>query len=304
MPYRIARVGYVEIRSLDLERDVDWYVNVVGLRLDSNERTKVYLRGWDEKHAYSVVLRQADSAGLDRLAFRTVDAEDVEYYEHRLRTLGVPFDVVPADHKRGKALRFDSPSGHVVELYHEMDYTGGLLSEVNPTPWPLVGLTGIAPPRLDHVLVTAPDPAKAIRFFRDVLEFRLSEFVGKDPDAPIAGFLRQRPTPHDLAIVPGRPGGFHHAAFAIDSAEAIFRAADILTASEAKIDYFGRHGITRGTTIYFFDPSGNRLETFGAYANYQPDSDQRPIQWTEDKFGTGVFYYTREVIPSFLSVYT
>src|SRR5688572_28255441 len=120
MPYRIARVGYVEIRSLDLERDVDWYVNVVGLRLDSNERTKVYLKGWDEKHAYSVVLRQSDSAGLDRLAFRTVDAEDVEYYEHRLRSLGVPFDVVPADHKRGKALRFDSPSGHVVELYHEM----------------------------------------------------------------------------------------------------------------------------------------------------------------------------------------
>jgi catechol 2,3-dioxygenase len=51
----------------------------------------------------------------------------------------------------------------------------------------------------------------------------------------------------------------------VDSADALFRAADILTMHKARIDYGpGRRGITRGTTIYFFDPSGNRLETFGA----------------------------------------
>ena len=38
---------------------------------------------------------------------------------------------------------------------YAMDYTGNLLPAVNPAPWP-DGLTGIAPPRLDHTLVTAP----------------------------------------------------------------------------------------------------------------------------------------------------
>ena len=39
----------------------------------------------------------------------------------------------------------------------------------------------------------------------------------------------------------------------------------------------GRHGITRGTTIYFFDPSGNRLETFGGYTAYQMAPDTQAI---------------------------
>ena len=29
MPYRISRLGHVEIRSVDLDRDLDYYVNVL-----------------------------------------------------------------------------------------------------------------------------------------------------------------------------------------------------------------------------------------------------------------------------------
>ena len=51
---------------------------------------------------------------------------------------------IPEDYRRGRALRFEAPSGHTVELYYAMDYTGNLLPAVNPAPWP-DGLTGIAP---------------------------------------------------------------------------------------------------------------------------------------------------------------
>ena len=85
----------------------------------------------------------------------------------------------------------------------------------------------------------------------------------------------------------------------------LFRAADILTMHNTRIDYGpGRHGITRGKTIYFFDPSGNRLETFGGYTAYQMDPDCRPITWTTDKISPAVFYYSQELNESFLSVYT
>ena len=44
--------------------------------------------------------------------------------------------------------------------------------------------------------------------------------------------------------------GISHAAFGVDFADALFRAADILAMHKARIDYGpGRHGITRGTTI-------------------------------------------------------
>jgi catechol 2,3-dioxygenase len=104
------------------------------------------------------------------------------------------------------------------------------------------------------------------------LEFRVSEMLVNPEGVPVAGWLWQRPAPHHIAIVLGRAGGFHHAAFVVDSADALFRAADILTMHKARIDYGpGRQGVTRGTTIYFFDPSGNRLEAFGGYTR---------IRWT------------------------
>jgi len=304
MPYRLSRLGYVEIRSLDLDRDLDHYVNVLGLHLSGREGRTAYLKGWDERHAYSVCLTEADRAGMARMAFRTVDPEDLDYYENRLKQFGVKFDVISADYRRGRALRFTAPSGHTVELYNEMEYTGNLLPAVNPPPWP-EGLKGIAPPRLDHTLVTAPEPHKAIQFFQEVLEFRVSEMLVGPDGTPIAAWLWQRPAPHDLAIVPGKAGGFHHAAFTVDSAEAIFRAADILTMHKVRIDYGpGRHGITRGTTIYFFDPSGNRLETFGGYTAYQMDPDCRAIKWTQERIAPAVFYYSQELNESFLGVYT
>jgi hypothetical protein len=40
--------------------------------------------------------------------------------------------------------------------------------------------------------------------------------------------------------------------------------------------------VTRGTTVYFFDPFGNRNETFGVHSAYQLDPAHKPICWTED----------------------
>jgi catechol 2,3-dioxygenase len=91
----------------------------------------------------------------------------------------------------------------------------------------------------------------------------------------------------------------------IETPEAIFRAADILARHHVRIDLGpGRHGITRGTTIYFFDPSGNRLETFGGYSAYQMDPDAQAITWTADRMTQGVSYYATELNESFLKVYT
>ena len=67
--------------------------------------------------------------------------------------------------------------------------------------WP-GGLKGIAPPRLDHTLVTALAQATALRFFQEVLECQASEVLVQSDGAPIAARLWQQPAPHDLAIVP------------------------------------------------------------------------------------------------------
>jgi catechol 2,3-dioxygenase-like lactoylglutathione lyase family enzyme len=116
MPYRISRLGLVEIRSLDLDRDLDYYLNVLGLQLTAREGKTAYMKGWDERHAYSFALTESDRAGMVRMAFRTVDPEDLDYYEKRLKEFDVKYDVIREDYRRGRALRFTAPSGHTVEL--------------------------------------------------------------------------------------------------------------------------------------------------------------------------------------------
>lgn len=91
----------------------------------------------------------------------------------------------------------------------------------------------------------------------------------------------------------------------MDSTDTLFRAADIPTLHKMRIDYgHVRHGIMRGTTIDCFDPSGNRLETFGGYRAYQMDPDARPITWTQDHRVQSAFYYSQELNETFFSVYT
>jgi len=304
VPYRLSRLGYVEVRVLDLDDALQHYVNVLGLILTGREGRRAYLKGWDEKHAYSLILTEADTLGMERMAFRTVSPEDLEYYKDRLTKLHVPFATIEGDYRRGEAIRAETPSGHVVELYYNMEYTGNVLPDVNPPPWPL-DLKGIGVPRLDHCLVTAADPTKTIRWFENVLELRPSEYVLNGRGDSIAAWLWQRPAPHDVAVVPGPDAKFHHCAFAVETPEQVFRACDILAMTKTKIDYGpSRHGITRGTTVYFFDPFGNRNETFGVHSAYQLDPDHKPICWTEDALGQGIFYYEREIIESFLKVVT
>ena len=63
-----------------------------------------------------------------------------------------------------------------------------------------------------------------------------------------------------------------------------------------------RHGITRGATIYAFDPSGNRFETFAGGYTFYPD--MRPYTWTWEEIGSAIFYHTRQLNERFLTVVT
>ena len=70
-------------------------------------------------------------------------------------------------------------------------------------------------------------------------------------------------SPHDLALIKGPNGKLHHFAYHLEDWNAILRAGDIFSMDDVPIDIGPtRHGITRGTTIYFFDPAGNRNEVF------------------------------------------
>ena len=89
-------------------------------------------------------------------------------------------------------------------------------------------------------------------------------------------------------------GKFHHASFVLDNWRDVLKAADIIAKKNVPLDIDPtRHGITRGETIYFFDPSGNRNEVFSGGYIYYPD---KPVlTWTDDELGKAIFYHDRKL---------
>ena len=63
-----------------------------------------------------------------------------------------------------------------------------------------------------------------------------------------------------------------------------------------------QHGITRGETIYFFDPAGNRNELYTG--GYWFDPDDEPTTWTESEIGRAIFYYQGKLNPAFMTVHS
>jgi len=300
------RPGHMQLRVLDLEEGVNHYKNVLGLvETGRDAQGRVYFKAWDERDHNSLILREADSAGMDFFAFKVADKATLEKLDADLKAYGVTTERIPAGEllETGERVRFMIPSGHAIELYAEKTDVGNGMEYVNPDPWTPDAERGIAPVRLDHALLYGPDIEKVQKLFEDVLGFYLVERVlMEDGKTDLAIWLSCSHKAHDIALVRHpEPGKLHHVSFLLDTWEKVLRAADIMSMNKVSIDIGPtRHGVTRGTTIYAFDPSGNRFETF--CGGYQPYPDYAPITWTWEEVGTGVFYHDRKLNERFLTV--
>src|SRR5690606_8414950 len=103
---------------------------------------------------------------------------------------------------QGESIRFETPSGHEMELVHEVEKVGSRVGKLNPTFEP-VGLQGIAPPRMDHLLINAEEVGEAAKFYMDVLGFRLTEQLVGGDGHQIGVWMERSHSPHDLAVVNG-----------------------------------------------------------------------------------------------------
>lgn len=303
----VLRPGHMQLKVLDLEESIDFYTNVVGLIQTGRQGDRAYFKAWDERDHHSLVLRDAGEAGMDFFGFKVADDATLAKLESDLRAYGVSTERVAAGDllETGERVRFEIPSGHVIELYSQKTAVGNPMGNLNPPPWCAASEQGIAPIRMDHALLYGPDIEKVQALFCDVLGFYLVEhIVLEDGQTDLAIWLSCSTKAHDVAFVRNEePGKLHHTAFLLDSWERVLRAADIMSMNEVSIDMGPtRHGVTRGTTIYAFDNSGNRFETFcGGYQSYP---DWEPVTWTWDQVGPAVFYHDRKLNPAFLDVYT
>jgi catechol 2,3-dioxygenase len=301
------RPGLVQLRVLDLDKTLDFYKNILGL--DEVGRTsdgRVMLKCYDEFDHHSVVLRKADQAGLDYVGFKIANAVQLEEIKSKVEKFGYKVsEIAPNTDNPGfdKQYKFTICTGHEFRIFADVELAAVHPPIKNPDIYntPPRGMRAV---RLDHFLLYGPGVAEAERFMVEVFDMYVPEVCNTPDGKRLAAWITGNNKPHDLAFVEyPKAGKMHHIGFYLQTWEDILNAADLIAINHLKLDTGPtRHAITRGTTIYFWEPSGNRIETYcGGYTAY-PDSPQRV--WDADQLGRGLFYFSGEMIPSFLEIVT
>jgi catechol 2,3-dioxygenase len=300
----VMRSGHVQIRVLDLAAAIHHYTEYYGLILTASDDRRAYLKGWDEFDHHSLVLREADEPGMDHVAFKVRGENDLDRIEGELRERLIAVTQIPAGEQLGvgRRIAFTVPTGHRIELYATCEQVGNGLPLRNPDVWP-DGLKGMKASRFEHVLLYGPGVEATVALLSSVLGFVVAEDVVTEDGARIGAFLTAASKSHDIAFIEAPEARFHHLAYWLESWDDIRQAADIIRKKNIAIDIGPtRHGISRGLTIYFFDPSGNRNEVFsGSYQHYP---DRPTITWDAAELGKAIFYYEGRLNEAFLSVTT
>jgi len=260
--------GHAAVTVADLEASVAFATGLLGLREMERRDGAVYLTAGGAQHALEY--RAGPSTALDHLALLVDGAPALERVRAAVEGAGAALTMdVPAQ----PAIRFEAPSGHVVEVC--VPARDGLA----PYHWlgqPAHVASGVRPHRAQHVNVLGPDVPAATDFFADVLGFRLSDrIVG--PDGTVAiNFLRCSADHHTVAVGQGQ-AGMLHVAFEVDSVVDLVRLGDLLDSVGRKLLWGpGRHAAGDNIAVYFQDPSGVPIEYFAEMERIY--DDRRPVR--------------------------
>lgn len=278
-PFNILRTGHIEYRVTDLERSRAFYVDLLGFVVTEQLGDRLYLRCLEDWEHHSLILRQAESAGVGHFAYRVAGNDDLEELRRLAEARDLPWRWVEPDEERGqgRALRIQDPLGFPVEFYHEVQRVPRLLQRFDQYRGPHIM-------RIDHVNLQTPDVQAGADWYMDALGFACAEYTESEDTPPKlwATWLHRKQNVHDVALMTGPGPRLHHAGFWTQEPGNVLRAADILAGAglEGSIERGpGRHGISNAMFLYLRDPDGNRIELYTSdYLIADPDFE--PIRWS------------------------
>lgn len=269
------RLGHMTLETPDLQRQIDYFTQTLGLVLIGQEKDRAWL-GTKVGHL-AVQLDRAGRARCSKLTFEVAPGTDFKEIARQLSALGIASDMRgDATPGIGQALTFKDPKGTTLELF---------------TEWSAVGdgrVQGVSPVKLGHVAFVVSDLAKTHEFYSKVLGFRVSDWI---EDWFV--FMRCSPDHHTVNFVKGTGDFLHHMAFELKDWSQLGAACDHLAKKNVPIIWGPlRHGPGHNIAIYYRDADDQIIENFcdldtmsdEALGYYEPrpwhrDNPQRPKVW-------------------------
>jgi len=263
----IRSMGYVRVASTDLAAWEQFAGNVLGLAEGRGPTEGNLYYRIDEVSARLVVFA-SDVDRLEATGWELADHDALQAAREHLTKAGVEFEEgTPeelAERRVQELIRFSDPFENVFELFHGITYESRPLV----TPYAARFVTGTQ--GMGHIVVPVTDDVEALRFYRDVLGFRLrdsmsmpGEFVGKEPGSKVwLRFLGVNPRHHSLAFLPmPNPSKCVHIMLEVDKLDDVGRALERVRKYKAPLSAtLGRHMNDEMVSFYVRSPSGFDVE--------------------------------------------
>lgn len=275
---RIARMSHVSLRSRDLDRQVRYYRDVIGL--SELDRTGEAVHLGTQFGLPAVSLDRGGEDGIQGLTFELDSRDGLGLAAERLRSLGVDASqsAASAHPAAGTALAFRDPSGVRVELVTAVPFA------------PRSAPAGIGALKLGHVAMLTRSYQPTVDFYTEALGFRVSDRIEGN-----FAFLRCGPDHHSVNIAEGGRTGLHHLAFEVLDRAALLAACDHLGARGVDLLWGpGRAGAGHNLAVYHRTPDGSITEIYTEMDRmtdpeerffdprpWHRDMPQRPKVWTE-----------------------
>jgi catechol 2,3-dioxygenase-like lactoylglutathione lyase family enzyme len=276
---QVKRLGHATLTTTDLERAVSYYADVLGLSVYEQTAKRALLGTRTGLEAIELVV--GERMGLKRLSFQVAPGTDLKEVAKGLETHGLKVDH-RSDLTPGiaKAVTFEDPKGTPIDIF--TDYT---FHEDDGKQSTITLL------KLGHVAYRVHDVQGIVKFYTDVLGFRVSDWRQNN-----FAFLRCGVDHHTVNFVTDEQQRLHHIAFEVRDWSEIHNACDFLGKHNLHLVWGpGRHNIGHNIAIYHMNPDRVRVEFYTeldqmkdeqlGYFDPRPwhgDRPQRPKVWPPD----------------------
>ncbi|MFD4254920.1 iron-dependent extradiol dioxygenase HsaC [Amycolatopsis thermoflava] len=264
----IRSLAYLRIEATDMAAWREYGLKVLGMvEGKGSHPDALYLRMDDFPARLVIVPGESDRLAV--AGWEAANAAELDEVRARLDANGVPYKEgsaeVLAERRVTELISFDDPSGNTLEVFH------GVALEHRRVVSPYGHRFVTGEQGLGHVVLSTHDDDAALRFYRDVLGFRLRDsmrlppqMVGRPADGPPAWlrFFGCNPRHHSLAFLPmPTPSGIVHLMVEVENTDDVGLALDRAKRRNVPMSAtLGRHVNDLMLSFYMKTPGGFDVE--------------------------------------------
>ncbi|MEO4045147.1 VOC family protein [Hoeflea sp. CAU 1731] len=242
----VRRLAYAEITTPNPERLAAYYKDVMGLIEVGRQDETIFLATPTGQQAVHVSV--GDTAQCTRIGFEVPAETDFQSVGKFLSAQGINSETRTSNSPGiDQKLTFADNKGTAIDIFAEEQFSPSSLSP-----------SSIKPLKLGHLAFQVNDIKKTVKFYEEILGFRVSDWRGD-----FFVFMRCGPDHHAVNFVTHERQKIHHIAFELKDWAEIQRACDHLGAHDIHLIWGpGRHIIGHNIFIYHRNPDNHIVECY------------------------------------------